>query len=800
MQAGKKKVVLKNNNRNADEEDFQDEDDGMEGEWDEEEEAGEEVEEGEEDDEVDGQGEYDGGLQHFQFSNLDDEGAASASSATRQKQRKKRSQSAAVKTPRRTIKASDRLNIHSKGSPIVRDDKAIVKVNLAKFAMAQISAEEIEEDSALVDGMWRCLVPSNNPQHQELHMVGTNTGNLMKHMTTHHEKILDGLRRLVQESAKEEIETKCREYIADLKAPTQRTQQSMSRFIHRVERAGSVEISAQAAAVVWFTDAQIPFAQFDNDLFKQFCEKVGQVQNEAIQLGSARTMTEVLLPQLYGFCVEKMQQQMASWKAFFVTFDGWKRHGRKFVSQTYHGICASTFTYSQFLLDLIEMRTEKFEETLAATLQFRQETWCHRFPDLLVAGGLADAAANMQAAGRSLFADDPDDFSRCMCHQIQLVWKDARGTGQAGKDLCCLEDFLRFVVDNSALAEALRIHQIVNVLDASKIVLPNDTRWEGQLLCVKRALELKESLMAMAEMDGLNKWREQVVDFLDATFFRRLQGYVAVMETLNRASRLFQTESFPTGCFVPFVVLDFESQFREQNLDPSHVAELKRALIRASKVRLSWICRHEESCSLDGPCHCVPSLFLRAAFFHPGVWNWICNDDAEQVDFRLRQRVANVVVEETLNLMTDLKGRDDLRERRQERVKTDVFEYLERCKDATNVVDWEKLKMQGEFGGVNHMEFWKGVAVSPPHESIELKGLLCVASMFLAVPGAEAADERSFSSTGGTLTKFRTQLLNATIEQLTVVRMYVKRCSISLLEFDKQVQQLVENKKSKEKM
>ena len=123
------------------------------------------------------------------------------------------------------------------------------------------------------------------------------------------------------------------------------------------------------------------------------------------------------------------------------------------------------------------------------------------------------------------------------------------------------------------------------------------------------------------------------------------------------------------------------------------------------------------------------------------------------------------------------------------------------CKSKSQFFFSRQIIMQGvgDFGDFNHMEFWKQVALSPPHEDIELKGLLCVASMFLAVPGAEAADERTFSSTGGTLTKFRTQLLSATIEQLTVVRMYVKRCGISLIEFDEQIQELIGKKKSKDK-
>jgi hypothetical protein len=74
---------------------------------------------------------------------------------------------------------------------------------------------------------------------------------------------------------------------------------------------------------------------------------------------------------------------------------------------------------------------------------------------------------------------------------------------------------------------------------------------------------------------------------------------------------------------------------------------------------------------------------------------------------------------------------------------------------------------------------------------LELKCLLRTASMFLSVPSAEVADERTFSSTGGTLSKIRVNLSSVTIEQLTVVRMYVNRVGVFMVEFDQWVQELL---------
>lgn len=88
------------------------------------------------------------------------------------------------------------------------------------------------------------------------------------------------------------------------------------------------------------------------------------------------------------------------------------------------------------------------------------------------------------------------------------------------------------------------------------------------------------------------------------------------------------------------------------------------------------------------------------------------------------------------------------------------------------------------------MLFWETVAKSSPCDVLELKCLLYTASMFLSVPSA-VADERTFSSTGGTLSKIRVNLSSATIEQLTVVRMYVNKVGVFTVEFDQWVQELL---------
>ena len=80
------------------------------------------------------------------------------------------------------------------------------------------------------------------------------------------------------------------------------------------------------------------------------------------------------------------------------------------------------------------------------------------------------------------------------------------------------------------------------------VVLANSTRWEGNDKAVKRFLALKDSLPQLRELPEVRTIRESVDDFLDLTFFTRLQEYSKVRR-----------------CFVPIVAIAMCFEFLTQS-------------------------------------------------------------------------------------------------------------------------------------------------------------------------------------------------------------------------------------------
>lgn len=729
----------------------------------------------------------------IEFVEGDDEGEEPEFVESKTKPRKERKQDAVGASP----KDKDLFVIDSKSNNLLQAANGTVRVNLAKFAMRRLTEEDLKktEMKHFTTDWYVCLVPAAG-KHKKYHEVGENTGNLMKHMKKKHSSVLKALERLILETPKEDVSKTCKKFIDQL--TTTKGQQTLNRFVARVqkdEKREDISISTETSALAWFLDQHIPFDAFDNHLFKKFCSTL----NEKVMLASSTTVKATILPALYAYIVNLICEAMEHWPAFFVTFDGWQRHRRQFISQHYHGISATTFEYGVFLLDMIEMRTRKFGEVVAATLQSRHQFWTSKFDHIVAAGATADSDEKMQCGGRKLF---DLDMNKCNCHLLQLVWEAARITGQCGRDITALEKFVLFVIDNATLNESLKNYQCVNQLEDLNMVVGNETRWEGDYRCVERAILLKDSICELKNMPEVQKIAKDrdVEDFLSLTFFDRLKSYQVLMEPLRESSKLFQTLKFPTGCFVPLVVYELKVFYSATNGDKDHERDLRKMILGGIKDRFSHILEHDLDCSalVAKDCHCEPSTFLKAAMFHPGVWFELSESAAIDDILVARTRVA--VVEEALNYSQELSTIEDetARELTRKSMQSSLmdtlilYEKLSKPKSRQLELDWSKLK-QGIYAGINHMEYWKKIACdhSNKFDITRMKQLVTVAASLLAVPASESVDESDFSGAGLLLSKERSQLSNANLERSIVIQSFIKRAGWSLLDFDKWVRRIV---------
>jgi hypothetical protein len=213
------------------------------------------------------------------------------------------------------------------------------------------------------EGCFRCLLPRyHSASHPEFVRIGQNTGNLMEHCSQYHEPVLEALERIIAETPKTEAKFACEQYIKNLPPPPGSV--SLVRMLGK----DTPEMSNELLCLVWFLDANIAFAQFDNPLFHQLVRDL-----DVRQFPSSTTMVERVLPILYRFAVEHMVDCLKRCRSFFTSFDGWSKFGERFVSQSYHLIDPALFEYRILALDFIHVQTSHWSEVLAGALQERQE-------------------------------------------------------------------------------------------------------------------------------------------------------------------------------------------------------------------------------------------------------------------------------------------------------------------------------------------------------------------------------------------------------------------------------------------
>ena len=240
---------------------------------------------------------------------------------------------------------------------------------------------------------------------------------------------------------------------------------------------------------------------------------------------------------------------------------------------------------------------------------------------------------------------------------------------------------------------------------------------------------------------------------------------------MNSASLLYQTLRFPVGVFVPLVVYHFQVVTRPSGMDAGFMQVMKSELLNAVNTRMtSRVFTVPED---DGK----PSNFLLASFFHPGVLAALIHHGVMTNDLLDSCMKGIVSQSQVLDDDSELFVQGALKV------------YLHGVRIHSNrdpgVVDCKAIAAEGVYNGFSLLQFWRSVlGLDEPLEiAIQLFGtklhhlrnLVRVCSMLAAVPASEAVDEGVFSSTGNALTKLRNCLSPTTLEQVTVVRMYIRK-------------------------
>lgn len=132
---------------------------------------------------------------------------------------------------------------------------------------------------------------------------------------------------------------------------------------------------------------------------------------------------------------------------------------------------------------MILLRGSAFGEVIASLLESRQEYWTKDM-EIIAAGGIADGASNVQAAGRFLYGDDEngDDIEHCQNHLLKGVYEMVeKSFGRLQNDLAALTDLFVGVSASGNVSQILKSYRYLHEISTTALYIGNETRWEGSM-------------------------------------------------------------------------------------------------------------------------------------------------------------------------------------------------------------------------------------------------------------------------------------------------------------------------------
>lgn len=659
-----------------------------------------------------------------------------------------------------------------KGSQKKNKKKKMVtkKKTLAKYLLRELPSDHPDHETK-----WECMLWNHpnqtkpgtrgNTHHR---FIAKGRGHASVHLNTWHPHLKEALTRHINECKEGEEDAVCAAFIESLKTPVNRGQ--LERFVIRFKE-DPRKTEREAYMLVWFINGLLPFSTADDPHFRAFLDRCND-GGSTVTVSSSTTIKQKVLPLLYDYCIHQITDLLGRATSYNNSYDLWTGINKvKYISQSYWFITLPDFKLHCVVLDFFSIAGPKYKESIAAALKTRQNYWTADLPSLISAMGVADCASDVQSGGALLWDEDFGDVAeeddkeyisnmlQCMNHRLHKVISDAiQVSGMFYNDYGRIEALCSKISQTMNVNRALKDFQASRSLDELSVVMANETRWEGVFLCLKRFQELREALEP--EESPIRQWEEfdtinaaaTLTDFLDRSFWRRLEDYIALFDPFSGVTKFFQGRTYPTGCFVPHCIHYLFLKTSPAQDDGPHAKFLKDAL------------RNSIEDVLVRPYLQAPNNFIKAALMHPALAaelpNFISNDVLTKCWESLCTDAA---------MFTD--GDDEQTNQLQEAMlKLVVRMYQSKINaqfpDPQEPKELPLLKDE-KYNGVDAFKYWR----TCPQDIIMLKN---VAAMMLALPAGEANDERTFSVAGNMLTRNRNRLGNSIIEMVIVIRIFMR--------------------------
>lgn len=222
----------------------------------------------------------------------------------------------------------------------------------------------------------------------------------------------------------------------------------------------------------------LPFQIVESVTFKRFIYKLCP----EYQMPSRKTVSTVLVPQLYNMERERVRKIIEATSAVCLTTDGWTSMcTENYISVTSHFFDINN-ELKMFLLDCYKYDDSHTSNNLASELKRIAEEW--NIQDKVVAIASDNAANIVAAIKQTEWKHIP-----CFAHTLNLIVQDS--LKEISDIKCKIKSIVEFFKRSVKASESLKRKQ--EKLSVPVLSLKQDvtTRWNSTFLMFKRILEVK---------------------------------------------------------------------------------------------------------------------------------------------------------------------------------------------------------------------------------------------------------------------------------------------------------------------
>jgi len=572
------------------------------------------------------------------------------------------------------------------------------------------------------------------------------TSNLLAHARTWHGPIVNAL--VKAHNDRRDVAVEFEGMLAAITPPSAKKGDIRS-FANAVGRSAT-GFETQLALLIMIVGCSLPFSIIDAKPFKDWMTVL------KLNLQSEGTIKR-MLPPLYDSVRKEQEAFVRSCGFFSITFDLWTSLAKqKYLVATYHTMDPEFVMFSA-PLDLIPMSCSAFGEFIAMAIEGRIEQ--HHFQECVFMASFSDSGSNCVVAKGLL---TPGEEELCFHHTMKLMLDDVIGGTEGGDsgtnaaaalDLLAVGLLVAVVRPNAQLRNEIALAAEKVGIESLEMIAANITRWEGRYSALKRFLELQNALMRVQSKGFFDPYVKKAKnnfpdDVLKDSYFRRLSAYKELLEQFHKISKSGQAQTEPTLSCVPHWVWRMEELLTESEADSPVMKKLKEDLLRSCKKRMSVFVAIEKD---EKGVSFMPNA-IKAGLLDPR--------HSHEVQRRLSADelavARDAIITDTLLLYRDENLHDAIFS-----AMTGAFKTL-----------MQRLDGAETYRG-SALDWWRDLKKKPDEADV-FKHFFRAARIFLSMPAGSSPSECAFSATTDMVTKKRNCLGDDTLEQMLIVRHFVR--------------------------